>query len=79
MNWIDKTDDFETRDWKDKHLIKCEILNNKIEVNLYSRADIKKYEIYVSYGIMYGIVYVHKDNAEALRDEIKDVIIMIIL
>ncbi len=23
---------------------------------------------------MYGIVYVHKDNAESLRDEIKDVI-----
>ena len=74
MNWIDKTDDFETRDWKDKHLIQCEILDDKIEVNLYSCADINNYEIYVSYGIMYGIVYAHKDNAEALREEIKEVI-----
>ncbi len=41
MNWIDKTDEFERRDWKDKHLIKCEVLDNKIEVNLYSCADIK--------------------------------------
>ena len=74
MNWIDKTDDFETRDWKDKHLIQCEVLDDKIEVNLYSRADINNYEIYVNYGIMYGIVYAHKDNAEELREEIKDVI-----
>lgn len=74
MKWIDKTDEFETRAWKDKYLVKCEVLDDKIEVNLYSCTDINNYEIYVNYGVMYGIVYVHKDNAETLRDEIKDVI-----
>lgn len=74
MNWIDRTDEFETRAWKDKYLVKCEVLDDKIEVNLYSCTDINNYEIYINYGVMYGIVYVHKDNAENLREEIKDVI-----
>lgn len=74
MNWIDQTDTFERRDWKDKHLEICETLDDEIEVNLYSRDDIENYEIYVSYGVMYGIVYVHKDKAWDLREEIKKVI-----
>lgn len=74
MKWIDKTDEFEKRKWKDKYLEICEILDDKIEVNLYSRDDINNYEIYVSYGIMYGIVYVHKDKAKKLREEIKELI-----
>ena len=74
MNWIDKTDTFEQRNWKDKYLEICEVLDEKIEVNLYSCADIENYEIYVSYGVMYGIVYVHKDKAWDLREEIKKVI-----
>ncbi len=74
MKWIDKTDTFERRDWKDKHLEICEILDDKIEVNLYSRSNIEKYEIYVDYGVMYGIVYAHKDKAVELREEIKKVI-----
>ncbi len=74
MKWVDKTDTFENRDWKDKHLVICEILDGKIEVNLYSCDDINNYEIYVSYGVMYGIVYVHKDKAVELREEIKEFI-----
>lgn len=74
MKWIDKTDTFENREWKDKYLEICEVLDDKIEVNLYSCKDINKYEIYVSYGVMYGIVYAHKDKAEELRNEIKDLI-----
>ncbi len=74
MKWEDRTDTFDRRDWKDKYLEICEVLDDKIEVNLYSRADINNYEIYVSYGIMYGIVYAHRDKAEALREEIKKVI-----
>lgn len=74
MKWIDKTDTFDERCWNDRYLEICEILDDKIEVNLYSTDDINNYEIYVSYGIMYGIVYVHKDNAKSLREEIKDLI-----
>ena len=74
MKWIDKTNTFEERKWKDKYLEICEVLDDKIEVNLYSCKDINNYEIYVSYGVMYGIVYTHKDNAENLRKEIKKVI-----
>jgi hypothetical protein len=74
MKWIDKTNDFEKREWKDKYLEICEVLDDKIEVNLYSCKDIENYEIYVSYGVMYGIIYTHKDNAVKLREEIKKVI-----
>ena len=74
MKWIDKTDAFEKRQWKDKYLEICEVLDDKIEVDLYSCEDINNYEIYVNYGVMYGIVYVHKDNAIKLREEIKSVI-----
>ena len=74
MKWIDKTATFENREWKDKFLEICEVLDDKIEVNLYSCDDINNYEIYVSYGIMYGIVYAHKNKAEKLREEIKDLI-----
>ena len=74
MEWIDKTDTFEERKWKDKYLEICEVLDDKIEVNLYSCEDINNYEIYVSYGIMYGIVYVHKNVAVRLQKGIKQVI-----
>lgn len=74
MKWIDKTDTFENREWKDKYLEICEVLDDKIEVNLYSCDDINNYEIYVSYGVMYGIVYAHRDKARKLREEIKDFI-----
>ncbi len=74
MKWIDKTDTFEKRQWKDKYLEICEVLDDKIEVNLYSCEDINNYEIYINYGVMYGIVYVHKDNAIKLKEEIKSVI-----
>lgn len=74
MKWIDKTNTFEKREWRDKYLEICEVLDDKIEVNLYSCEDINNYEIYVSYGVMYGIVYAHKDKAIELREEIKKVI-----
>lgn len=74
MKWEDKTDTFDNRQWKDRYLEICEVLDDQIEVNLYSTEDIDNYEIYVSYGIMYGIVYVHKDKAWSLREEIKDLL-----
>lgn len=74
MEWLDRTNTFKERRWKNKYLEICEVLDDKIEVNLYSCDDINNYEIYVNYGIMYGIVYVHKNDAEKLREEIKKVI-----
>lgn len=74
IKWIDKTDYFDERQWKDKYLEICEVLDDRIEVNLYSCDDISNYEIYVSYGVMYGIIYVHKDKAASLREEIKELI-----
>ena len=71
MKWINKTDEFTKRNYNDKYLEICEVLDDKIEVNLYSCEDISNYEIYVSYGVMYGIVYVHKNEAEKLRNKIK--------
>ena len=36
MKWIDKTNTFSKRQWKDKYLEVCEVLDDKIECNLYS-------------------------------------------
>lgn len=34
MKWIDKTNEFTKRTYKDKYLEICEVLDDKIEVNL---------------------------------------------
>lgn len=73
MEWEDRIDQFEVRTYKDKYLETCEVLDDEIEVNIYSCPDISNYEIYVNYGVMYGIVYVHKNEAESLKEEIKKV------
>lgn len=36
MKWEDKTDTFDNRQWKDRYLEICEVLDDQIEVNLYS-------------------------------------------
>ena len=33
MKWIDKTNTFEERKWKDKYLEICEVIDDIIEVN----------------------------------------------
>ena len=45
---------------------------DQIEVSLFS-SETDLYEIYVSYGIMYGIIRVERDKAWELREEIKRV------
>ena len=42
-----------------------------VEISLFSAID-ESYEIYVSYGRMYGIVYAEKEEAYSLRDKIED-------
>lgn len=47
-----------------------EVYDDIVEVSLFSSED-AEYEIYVSFGKMYGIIYVEKENANALCEEIK--------
>lgn len=70
--WKDVTNYFseEQRHYKDTYLEICEVLDDAIEVSLFSR-DSGLYEIYVSYGIMHGIVYEEADKAYQKREEIK--------
>lgn len=71
-NWVDVTQSFsETqRHYRDSYLEIDEVLDNTIEVSLFSRT-MGLYEIYVGFEMMTGIIYVSKEQAYILRDEIK--------
>jgi hypothetical protein len=75
MEWKDVTNSFseERRHYIDKYLEIDEIYDDIVEVSLFSSED-DLYEIYISFGIMYGIVYAEADEAYSLREEIKKVI-----
>lgn len=70
--WKDVTDTFseEERYYKDTYLEICEVYNEKIECSLFSRDD-GPYEIYVSFDLMVGLVYVSSEEAKSKREEIK--------
>lgn len=72
MKWEDKTETFteEQRHYRNTYLEICEVYDNAIEVSLFSAVD-QPYEIYVSYGSMYGCVYADKQAVSQLREEIK--------
>ena len=70
--WKNVTDSFseEQRHYKNTYMEICEVFDEAVEVSLFSsRTD--PYEIYFSYGYMYGIIYVEKEDADAKREEIK--------
>ena len=70
--WKNVTDSFseEQRHYKNTYMEICEVYDEVVEVSLFSsRTD--PYEIYFSYGYMYGIIYVEKEDADAKREEIK--------
>lgn len=46
------------------------MFDDVVEVSLFSSVD-NPYEIYFSFGIMYGIVYVKKENAYEKREQMK--------
>lgn len=75
MEWKDVTNYFteEQRHYKNTYLEIDYVGDEKIEVSLFSSKD-ELYEIYVSFGIMYGIVYVEEKDAYKTYYEIKDVI-----
>lgn len=70
--WMDVTNNFSeaNRYYKNAYLEICEVLDEKVEVSLFSSA-VDPYEIYFSFGILYGIVYTDKEHAAKLREQMK--------
>lgn len=62
--WVNVTHTFSEsqRHYKNTYLEICEVLDEIVEVSLFSSID-NLYEIYFSFGIMYGIVYAKKEEA----------------
>ena len=74
-SWRDVTDCFSEsqRHYRGTYMEMDEVYNESVEVSLFSAPD-EKYEIYISYGRMYGTIYVKKENAYELREEVKRVL-----
>lgn len=72
MKWENMVETFSERErhYNGKYMETCEVYDKKIEVNLFSK-DGMPYEIYVSFGILYGIIYVDIDTVDEERDTIK--------
>ncbi len=70
--WEDVTNSFSEaqRHYKDTYLEINEVYDEVVEVSLFS-SQTGPYEIYFSYGRMYGIVYVDEENAVSTREAIK--------
>lgn len=73
--WEDVTDFFseERRYYRNTYLEKCEVYDGAVEVSIFS-AENQPYEIYVSYGKMYGIIYSDSKNAYVQFEKIKEVL-----
>lgn len=73
--WRSMTDTFseERRHYSNTYLEICEVYDEAVEVSIFS-ADNNQYEIYVSYGIMYGIIYCSQEEAYEKFEEIKRVL-----
>ena len=73
--WRNVTDTFseERRHYSNTYLEICEVYDEAVEVSIFS-ADNNQYEIYVSYGIMYGIIYCSQEEAYEKFEEIKRVL-----
>lgn len=72
MMWKNVTDTFseESRYYKNTYMEICEVYDQTVEVSVFSSEE-KPYEIYVSYGRMYGIVYSDKESAYEKFEQIK--------
>ncbi len=70
--WVNVTDTFSEsrRHYKNTYLEICEVIGDALEVSLFSSVG-QPYEIYFSFGIMYGIVYAEKENAYEKREQMK--------
>lgn len=72
-NWENITDLFseDARHYKNTYMEINEVYDEKIEVSLFSSKE-GPYEIYFSYGILYGIIYVDAEKAVSKREDIKN-------
>jgi len=70
--WVNVTDYFSERERHYKNLFMevNEVFDDVVEVSLFSCSE-GPFEIYFSYGIFYGIIYVEAEAAYEKRDEIK--------
>ena len=64
--WENVTNTFseERRHYLNTYLEKCEVYDGTVEVSIFS-SESQPYEIYVSYGRMYGIIYSNAEDAYA--------------
>ena len=72
-SWRDVTDCFSEsqRHYRGTYMEIDEVYDESVEVSLFSAPD-EKYEIYISYGRMYGTIYVKKEKAYELREEVRE-------
>lgn len=70
--WVNVTDSFSEsqRHYKNTYLEICEVFDEVVEVSLFS-SEKDPYEIYFSFGIMYGIVYAGEGEAYEKREQMK--------
>lgn len=75
IKWQDVTNTFseKERHYLNTYLELCEVYDETIEISVFSAVD-SPYEIYISYGKMYGIVYCEKENVYEKFKEIKQVL-----
>jgi hypothetical protein len=71
--WVDVTNTFseEARYYKNLYMEINEVYDDFIELSLFSSTE-SDYEIYFSYDIFYGIIYVNATTAHEKREEIKN-------
>lgn len=71
-NWRNVTESFSEneRHYKNLYLEIDEVYDEIIEVSLFSSQE-DLYEIYVSFGSMYGIIYAKVEEADSKREEVK--------
>jgi len=70
--WVDVTNTFsdKSRYYKNLFLEICEVYDNVVELSLFTSTE-EPYEIYFSYDIFYGIVYVEATTAHEKFSEMK--------
>lgn len=70
--WENVTEHFseDARHYKNTYMEINEVYDDKVEVSLFSSQE-GPYEIYFSYGMFYGIIYVDAKDAAAKREEVK--------
>lgn len=71
--WENVTELFseEERHYKNTYMEINEVYDEVVEVSLFSSKE-EPYEIYFSYGIFYGVIYVDAENSYLKREEIKN-------